>query len=283
MKLKLYPAIKVHCWGGFGSQLNALALAQRLRELFENRKITLVIHEGGRHNAKFELEDIDLSDFNIELKSDFSGTNYVVRNNSKASINKIVKYFLRKLGFYNSCDSLKDIQKLKSWVLNVRGSYNLFPTETFLHFLNFQLKKIRVKDQFDIVIHYRLGDLLNLQEKDPIEASTLIDLLISIEKKYKIKKIILLTSDPEIASSLFQKNNSQIAAKMFFSYAKPIEVLNYGISGKIFIGTNSKMSLWPVWLRTINDSIDNYLPYVFQNDLSFIDQYNVKKFNVLFY
>ena len=178
---------------------------------------------------------------------------------------------------------MKDIQKLRPWVLIVRGSYNLFPTETFLHFLNLQLKKIRVKDQFDIVIHYRLGDLLNLQEKDPIEASILIDLLISIERKYEINKIILLTSDPEIASSLFKKNNSQIAAKMFFSYAKPIEVLNYGISGKIFIGTNSKMSLWPVWLRTTNDSIDNYLPYVFQNDLSFIDQYNVKKFNVLFY
>jgi uncharacterized protein YlzI (FlbEa/FlbD family) len=283
MKLQFYPAIKVHCWGGFGSQLNALALAQRLHELFENRKIILVIHEGGRHNAKFELEDIDLSDFNIELKSDFSGNNYVVKNNSKASINRIVKYFLRKLGFYNSCNSLKDIQKLRPWVLIVKGSYNLFPTETFLHFLNLQLKKIRVKDQFDIVIHYRLGDLLNLQEKDPIEASILIDLLISIERKYEINKIILLTSDPEIASSLFKKNNSQIAAKMFFSYAKPIEVLNYGISGKIFIGTNSKMSLWPVWLRTTNDSIDNYLPYVFQNDLSFIDQYNVKKFNVLFY
>ena len=102
-------------------------------------------------------------------------------------------------------------------------------------------------------------------------------------KKYRSIKIILLTSNPEIASGLFKKHNAQIAAKIFFSYAKPIEVLNYGISGKIFIGTNSKMSLWPVWLRTINDSINNYLPYVFQKELSFIDQYNVKKFNVLFY
>jgi hypothetical protein len=283
MKLQFYPSIKVHCWGGFGSQLNALALAHRLNEGFARRKITLVIHEGGRHNAIFELEDIDLSDFNIELKSHLNGSNYVIKNNSKAHINKIAKYFLRKLGFYNSCDSLHDLHKLKPWVLIIRGSYNLFPTETFLNFLNAQLIEIRLKQKFDVVIHYRLGDLINLQEKDPIEASILVDLLKTIEKKHEMKNITLLTSDPEIASSLFQKIDSRIASKISSYYAKPIEVLNFGISGKIFIGTNSKMSLWPIWLRTINNSVDNYLPNIFQKELIFLDESRIKKFNITFY
>lgn len=105
MRVQFYPKIKVHCWGGFGSQLNALSIVHRLGELFNNRRITLVIHEGGRHNAKFELQDIDLSNFNIELKSDLNSNINIIKNDNKVNRTKIVKYVLRTLGFLNSCDS----------------------------------------------------------------------------------------------------------------------------------------------------------------------------------
>ena len=283
MKLKFYPPIKVHSWGGFGSQLNALALAQRLRELFKFRKITLIIHEGGRHNAKFELEDLDLSEFNVELTTDTYSNNYVHHSTSKANINKVLKYSLSKLGFYNPCDSLKDIKKLKPWVLVIRGSYNLFPTETFINFINLQLKRVSTQEKFTVVIHYRLGDLLSLQEKDPIDQSRLINLLNDIEDKCEIKNIVLLSSDPDIARSLFNRNDPQLAAKISFFYARPIDVLTYGVSGEIFIGTNSKMSIWPVWLRTVETSLDNYLPSIFQNELNFLNQNSAKKFRLFFY
>jgi hypothetical protein len=292
MKLRFYPPIKVHCWGGFGSQLNALALAHRLRELFGTRDIVLVIHEGGTHNAIFELEEIDLSDFNIELKVDPKPNKYRMENSSKAkvtkkkfkvSLTKVGKSFLKKMGFYNSCDSLKDIQKLKPWVLMIRGSYNLFPTEAFLNFLNLQLRDISIAENFDLVIHYRLGDLLTLQEKDPVEVSVLIDLVDTIEIKHEVKSIILLTSNPDIASRLFEKNNAQLAGKMLFYFARPIEVLSYGVAGQIFIGTNSKMSLWPIWLRSVRNCVDNYLPYMFQDELNSLNAINSKKLRVLFY
>ena len=283
MKLQFYPSIKVHCWGGFGSQLNAVALVHRLSERFTHRKITLYIHEGGRHKAVYELQDIDLSNFNIKFMKDFNDNNFIARPNSKINLSRIAKLLLAMIGFYNSCDSLKDIQKLKPWVLIIRGSYNLFPTNTFLDFLKYQLREMNNAENFDVVIHYRLGDLLKIQEKNPVEASMLVNLLISIGKQQKINKIIVLTSDPDIANSLFKKIDTEVAATMKFYYAKPIEVLNFGIRGKIFIGTNSKMSLWPIWLRTTNNYLDNYLPYNFKNDLNFLDQFSVNKFGISFY
>jgi hypothetical protein len=122
-----------------------------------------------------------------------------------------------------------------------------------------------------------------LQEKDPVEVSVLIDLVDTIEIKHEVKSIILLTSNPDIASRLFEKNNAQLAGKMLFYFARPIEVLSYGVAGQIFIGTNSKMSLWPIWLRSVRNCVDNYLPYMFQDELNSLNAINSKKLRVLFY
>jgi hypothetical protein len=160
--------VKIHCWGGFGSQLNALALAHRLNDLFSHREIVLVIHEGGRHNAKYELMDFDLSNFNIKLTTDPYHSSYKLKNDYKIKIKGVLKRILVELGFYSTCDSLIDIRRLKPWVMVIRGSYNLFPTESFLNFLISKIRKSQIERQVDLVVHYRLGDLIKIEEKNPI-------------------------------------------------------------------------------------------------------------------
>ena len=270
IKSLINPPVNIHCWGGFGSQLNGLSLAHRISEMFVNKKVVLIIHEGGRHNAKYELEDLDLSSFNIELVTDSNNTEYRLDNNTWIKYHKILKYFLLKIGVYSKCDSILAVQSLKPWIVSIRGSYNVFPTDNFLKFLHSKIDSTDKEKVYNVVIHYRLGDLINLNEKDPISTPTLIELLESIETKQLVNNIIVLTSDPEVASSLFEKSNPRIAEKTFFRYAKPSEVLSFGILGEFFIGTNSKMSLWAIWLRTINNSTNNYLPNSFQKDFDSI-------------
>ena len=45
MILRLIPPIKIHCWGGLGSQLYALALAIDLKHRFYTRKIDTKTHQ----------------------------------------------------------------------------------------------------------------------------------------------------------------------------------------------------------------------------------------------
>ena len=275
IKSLVNPPVNIHCWGGFASQLNGLSLAHRISDKFINKKVVLIIHEGGRHNAKYELEDLDLSSFNIKLVTDSNITEYRLKNNSWIKYHKILKFFLFKIGVYSNCDSILAIQSLKPWIATIRGSYNVVPTDNFLKFLHSQIVSTDKEKVYNVVIHYRLGDLINLKEKDPISTPTLIELLESIETKQLVNNIIVLTSDPEIAIGLFEKSNPRIAKKTFFRYARPSEVLSFGMLGEFFIGTNSKISLWAIWLRTMNNSTNNYLPKDF--DSLYKDQFQNQK------
>lgn len=70
--MKLMPPLKIHCWGGVGSQLYALAVYERLLVRMPNRKIIIVFHSFGVTERIFELSDY-VADFLIE--NDYKTTN----------------------------------------------------------------------------------------------------------------------------------------------------------------------------------------------------------------
>ena len=53
--LSMLPAIKIHIWGGLGSQLYALALKIDLQKKFKTRKVVLVFHNSGVTRRDAEL------------------------------------------------------------------------------------------------------------------------------------------------------------------------------------------------------------------------------------
>ena len=59
--------LRVHCWGGLGSQLFALAHAYELRKKFPKRKIMLFLHTSGVSERFSELDFFIGSNFKISL------------------------------------------------------------------------------------------------------------------------------------------------------------------------------------------------------------------------
>lgn len=265
-QFKFSPKIRIHCWGGFGSQLNAVSLAYELKNKFPNRRIQILIRTGGIHNISFELKSISLVDFNIKEyriynKIEASDANF--KYLSKYLLPIVKKYFL-KIGISALCNSREELNSLKPWILFVRGSYNFYPSKDFLDFLYHKIKKVNNSLENNTnYVHYRLGDLLHLSSKGPIVEDRIFQQIKNVYKSGLGTNYVVLSSDPEIAREKFLRFHSQ--AKIEFLGVDPLQVLIFGVSGRVFIGTNSKISVWVVNLRRNLNMGYNYLPETFKD------------------
>jgi hypothetical protein len=267
MILHLFPKIRIHSWGGFGSQLNALGLAYNLSNKFPKRRIELIFRTGGEHKAIYELNDLKLNEFEVTFKkiedriirdvSPFHNTNLNV-------VKKFIKLNLIKFGLYATCESKSEFDSIKPWVLVVRGSYNLLPTKEFISFLYKKLDyRVGKLSASDVIVHYRLGDLMTLVTKSPINEEILFQQLNSAMKSRSIKSCTILSSDPDYATLKFKelKSSMDISSR----YATPMDVLKMGFASKVFLGTNSKISMWVVFVRINQGLKNNYLPASLKN------------------
>lgn len=266
MTFNLLPKIRVHSWGGFGSQLNTIALVHDLSNRFPKRKIEILMRTGGVHGATFELEDLGLNDLNITnlqiRKSNVISEN-IELDSKLRKLKTLLKYGLYKSGLYSSCNSREDFNSLKPWILTIRGSYNFYPSDSFLDYLSKKLKS-DYNDSYSKynLIHYRLGDLITLQTKKPIEEEVIIEQAKQVFLSNLNPKFCVISSDPEIAKNKFAAFN--LPYKIDFLYVKPSDVLKFGLRGTSFIGTNSKMSIWVVMLRLHSKAGFNLLPRDFK-------------------
>lgn len=267
----LRPKIRVHSWGGFGSQLNAIGIALDLKIKFPKRDLRVVIRTGGIHNANYELDFLQINEFQISRLAIMKGTINTIKGIkvfNTFDANTFFKRILIKIGVYAQCDSRAQINSLKPWIMSVRGSYNIYPSDNFMEFL---LNKIDMKqkdyDEKLCCIHYRLGDLIKLESKNPINANLLMEQIEKINSLKNSTKFLVMSSDPEIAASRIKNNNFDIKSV----YADPLEVLKKGINCRSFIGTNSKISLWIVFARLYLGLAENFLPleyyHFFDNNL----------------
>lgn len=255
-----------------------MGLAFDLKRKFPKRDIELVIRTGGIHSAAYELDFLQVSEFSIsmlEINQGNPGETKGIKSFKTFNAKAFFKKFLIKIGVYGQCDSRAQIDCLKPWILAIRGSYNFYPSDNFLEFL---LKKIDVKqknyDERLCCIHYRLGDLLKLESKSPINADLLMEQIEKINNLNDNAKYLIMSSNPEIATARLKHNKFDFNSV----YADPVEVLRQGINCKSFLGTNSKISLWTVFIRQYLGLEENYLPleyaYYFDN---FVDLNDKKK------
>ena len=118
--------LKIHCWGGLGSQLLALNYYLRVQELYPRKRIILVLHTGGITARNSEIDF--LSDKINLLKVD----DYRVGSNDKqshASGSKPIFYFLKV--FIKSLANYfrfvitddKKVLKVKFWTFSVSCTY----------------------------------------------------------------------------------------------------------------------------------------------------------------
>ena len=272
------PSIRVHAWGGLGSQLFAVAVIYDLQRKFPKRRIALVLHEGGVTKRISEIDylfplikKIRKSDF-IESKSSFDpflkDLSAQFRNEKK--FNSKIKKFLLKSGILGSPNSNEEFTKLRFWVIEIRGhySYRTISIDTLKEIYAEIEKTSGSPDDIEllgnsIAVHYRLGDLTKLSSKSPIKEDNLKTILTSLHEHQNLNCLIFSDS-PKLAGELLV--GSWNAKNLLIVDVNSLKMLWQASNSKIFIGTNSKLSIWAA-LFIIFKNVDStiYMPKQLMN------------------
>ena len=264
MKLSFAPAIRVHCWGGFGSQLFAVIQCWYLADRFPTRKIVLIIHTSGVTKRNVEITEL-LSGFRVITKNDFKEPSTINLGAShRASYSekmkgiaiRISKYFLIRMGFISSLKDENALKSLKPWIVSLRGHYTNLPLARS-HLIKLRdaiveqagaLTTPKIARQ-TLAVQYRLGDLLNLKQKSFIEPELLTNVVSDQLNPVEIKDITILSDSPKEATELLDANRRGWTVKNL----SPIETIDFCLTSKRFVGTNSKLSFWIAIFRTLNE------------------------------
>ena len=246
--------IRIHSWGGLGSQLFALATAFQVHQKIPAREILLVVHSSGVTFRQLELNF--RSDWlRIEFFNDFKDSTRAGGGEVSISFfgfRNFLKRFLFALGFMNSVNTDLELQRLKPWVISVRGHYShkTIDTDT-LRFLAqiLDLELLGLESNGRIGVHYRLGDLLTLDSKSFISEKMLVNQLLFLRSTYKLSEIDVVTDSPLAAHDLLKPIGTNLNVFNKETLTTIQQLLNYNI----FVGTNSKISIWVTLFRLSAD------------------------------
>jgi hypothetical protein len=255
--------LRVHCWGGLGSQLYALSTALDLKTKFPKRKIKLVLHTGGVTKRLSELDFIHNIDFELIQVNDFQMQDKEYKNQVKSYrirvkglLTKILYFFC----FIVTANSNLEFNEIRPWTVSTRGHYfNREVTASFypylLKYLGLEKKPIK-QHQFEIAIHYRMGDLLTLGTKSITPTSKIIGAIRQV--KNNNFNITVYSDSPEIAKETL--SSAGLTNEFVVRDLPTIDVIRACIGADYFIGTGSKVSLWIVNIRRyMGEASNNYL------------------------
>ena len=244
----------------------AWALFEKLQVKFPNRKFKLVFHNGGVTKRLPDLESFFLKnekDFVQDFESSensISGkfANKKLISTMKKSYIKATKRVLISTGFVASANNELEFSMLKPWVISVRGHYSelridlgtllLMKTRAESSGSNFS---IDVKQNKDLdVLHYRLGDLLLLAEKSPIDTKRISN-AIQEARVGTTRDLWVLSDSPSQAVELLQLEDPEIRVKLDDGSLDAWQSLMAMSNANIFIGTSSKLSIWAIIFRAL--------------------------------
>lgn len=270
-KSSVFPAIRVHVWGGFGSQLFALVIAERLQRKSRFRRIEIIFHTSGVTERKLEIPGLWLAKFRTIIVEDFPNQSHedliVDKKVYRLKMRQKLKGLLLKLGLTATSNSEMEFSSLKPWVLSIRGHYteiNLKESEILELMQKFELS-IETPQLRVIAIHYRLGDLLELEEKGFVSPIRIIKTLkssmgsnlpirvFSDSTQYDFKELWQGADGPEIWE---------------FSNLSPIQTVQSCFNAKEFLGTNAKLSLWIALFRSMVSRYPTFVPTEIQHQIN---------------
>ena len=250
LKIKT-PTLRIHCWGGLGSQLQALSYYLMLERKFPGRNLQLVLHTGGiteRHSeidfVRNQINLVSINDFNSEVGR--ADNNHSV----KLILSKILKNLLKQLLdiFRVVITKESNVMQILPWTSQVRCSYSNIGLSSVLiktlgELVQFPDKKI---DSSFIGVHFRIGDLVALKPQSLIDNNTIINLINNLDQKERTLNKIRIYSDSELKLDDFQSLTGYTIEIRNIDTLNTVFDLTYP---RVFIGTNSKVSLWVAIFR----------------------------------
>lgn len=257
--------IRVHSWGGFGSQLNALAVIQELTDRNPRRGIELVIHTGGVTKRDFETSSLLPSDIRFRIVDDFKPS-----SNSNLQQSTIRSLLARAFEWFRLVVKLNhnsSFECIKPWTISVRGHYSYIShSKKVLDRMIMSLGINQSQSESESkLLHYRLGDLLEI-DKGFIDPKDLVRLMESLCSSCSWW---VVSDSPEKARSMLINQHTELQFECI-NVGDPIDVIRKGVQSDFFIGTNSKLSIWIALLRTHLLKQATYLPRSLQSTIESI-------------
>ena len=242
--------LKVHSWGGLGSQLYAVALVFELQRLYSKKKIILTHRTSGVTRRDFELYSILPSCIEFKQIDDYVPISKFPNFHSRIYGRKI-KFFLKKvLGKFLislDFDNNKNFTSIRFWTLEIRGHYSKLPISN--DYIDFLIDMLEIKNMQQnklantLAVHYRLGDLTYLSEKSYIESKKVIMAINEVRQSFSFNKILIFSDSIEVAKEKLS-DLSKLPIISEYSCAPTLTVIKESLASKYFIGTNSKVSFW---------------------------------------
>jgi len=270
----ILPPLRIHVWGGYGSQLYALYLALSLSNRFPKRNIHIIAHSSGVTERKLEIDryglfkTIQRNDFRF-YAPDTSNTEYK-GSGSTSNVKSLLKRIILFTGFLATCNNEREFKRLRPWVLSIRGHYTHLAFEPKVLEILYRLisnTKSSERMPFQTIgLQYRLGDLMTLASKAPVPASLIAGKIREIENFERIG-VTLFSDSTEVAEERMlhelDGSTSLLIAKM-----EPDETIVTLANTFVFIGTTSKISVWAAIFRAVITQLENtYLPEQFRPEI----------------
>lgn len=268
--LRISLPLRIHTWGGLGSQLFAIELAQFLADKYPNRELTIFLHTGGVTRREPEIAAL-FPEYRYVIVDDFSDKNSNARIQESPLTKRLwsisrsgARKCIEILGLTANCNDDKSSLRIRPWVLSLRGHYSYRTINP--EFLSLLKQLIELKRDSILplprnycAIHYRLGDLLTLAEKNPISEESIRDEVFRVLSTHRFDSLIVLSDSPTEAS-IRLSGISQI--EFVFPDFGTIDVIATSLHATYFIGTSSKISFWIAAIRSSTSSLDSSLPLV---------------------
>jgi hypothetical protein len=262
--LKFLPVLKIHAWGGLGSQLFAVSIAYDLFKSFPGRRIRIVLHTGG---VTYRLPEVVtlFPGYEFGFRDDYR-LDIAPQQSSEKPLNGQLRSFLKKISrilhLVETANDEFEFKRIKFWTLSLRGhySYRTIPREFYLQ-LDKSIKELVTNHStwlnYTCAIHYRLGDLLTLQEKKPLPVDLIMQELAKVKKENHLENFLIFSDSPDIALERLSPLGSEL---LNAPYKNSLEVIDNSVHAKYFVGTSSKISFWIAGLRASVYGLPSSLP-----------------------
>jgi len=222
-----------------------------LERKFPGRNLQLVLHTGGITERRSEIDFVrnrislvSINDFNSEVGR--ADNKHSIRFNLSTILKKLLKHLLDICRVVITNES--NVMQILPWTTQVRCSYSNIGLSSALiktlgELVQFPDKKI---DSGFIGVHFRIGDLVALKPQSLIDNSAIINLIDNLDQKEKNPNKIVIYSDSELKLDDFQSLTGYTIEIRNIDTLNTIFDLTYP---RVFIGTNSKVSLWVAIFR----------------------------------
>jgi len=237
--------LKIHCWGGLGSQLQALSYYLLVQTKLPARKIELVLHSSGITKRESEIDFLK-SQINIRSVHDFVDNQNISFNNSLNYM--FLKLFKKPMQFLlNLCKLVitddDNLMRIMPWTTDIRCTYSKINLNSeLIKSLGLLLKFDPKQVKKDIIgVHYRAGDLLTLKRESLIPIKIILKQIEDLNKDQSTPKKVVIYSDSDLELAEFKSSSN---LEFDFKKTDTLNTILDLASSNVFIGTNSKVSLW---------------------------------------